>query len=96
MGDSASKTIRNCHFRYRCHMEWEDLDESGDPTIRHCQICAKDVFLCVSEGELSRSILLNRCVAIPREVVGRFSFEKESDLANPYEKYSTILGGPMF
>ena len=78
--NSPSKTIRNCHFRYRCHMEWDDLEDRGDPAVRHCVLCNKDVHFCATEAELARAITANLCVAIPAERVQGHSHDQASPL----------------
>lgn len=91
MTQDGSKTIRNCHFRYRCHMEWDDLEITASDTVRHCGICGKDVHLCTSQDALARAILENLCVAVPVAAVGSHGFESVSpktNLSNP----ATLLG----
>ena len=89
---TESKTIRNCHFRYRCHMEWGDLDEMGNPTVRHCGICSKDVHLCSTESELAKAIAANLCVAIPGDAVERYSHDTASPLLGRDYMNGLLLG----
>jgi hypothetical protein len=79
---SSSTTIRNCHFRYRCHMEWSDLTRTQEDGIRHCSVCDKNVYLCKTEAELFVAIIENRCVAIPADIVEKHSYESISEKAN--------------
>lgn len=91
MNALGSKTIRNCHFRYRCHMEWDDLDATGSDTVRHCAVCDKDVHWCPTQESLARAVLANLCAAIPADVVDRHGYDKVSPGANLHDP-GTLLG----
>ena len=90
--NSPSKTIRNCHFRYRCHMEWEDLEDKGDPAVRHCALCDKDVHYCLTEAELARAITANLCVAIPAALVQDHSHDHASPMLQENATPRLLLG----
>ena len=91
MKQEGSRTIRNCHFRYRCHMEWDDLDATTSNTVRHCGICDKDVHLCSTQDDLAKAVLANLCVAIPVAVLEGHGFETVSPTANLHNP-ATLLG----
>jgi hypothetical protein len=92
----ASRTIRNCHFKYRCHMEWSDLDTTADDAIRHCAICKKNVHLCRTAAELSAAIIGNLCVALPAGVAESTSYDTISDKAKPSDQGDFMtLGDPI-
>jgi len=40
--------IENCAptFKFQCPKQWESLTVTGDPTVRHCGACDKDVYYC--------------------------------------------------
>jgi hypothetical protein len=40
---------------------------TSETSVRHCQSCAKDVYLISTKEELFEAIDLNRCVAIQSE-----------------------------
>lgn len=91
MSNEGSRTIRNCHFRYRCHMEWDDLVATASDTVRHCSICDKDVHFCMTQESLAKAVLANLCVAIPAEAVDRHGFDTVSPSANMSNPV-TLLG----
>ena len=78
MANDGSKTIRNCHFKYRCHKEWDELSLTSNKKVRHCDVCDKSVYLCDNEDALTKAIINNRCVAIPANAVERHSFDHAS------------------
>lgn len=91
MKSQGSQTIRNCHFRYRCHMEWDDLDATNLNTVRHCTICDKNVHLCTTQESLARAVVANLCVAIPADIVAHHGYESVSPTAN-LDNPVTLLG----
>jgi hypothetical protein len=46
-------TISNCPVRFKqlCPMRWEDLVPAADETVRRCETCWRQVFLCRTDGE---------------------------------------------
>ena len=62
-GIKSSSPIRNCSWGYKCEKTWGSLIVSDNYTIRFCDACEKEVYLCKTKRELADSVLLNRCVA---------------------------------
>lgn len=61
-----SPIIKNCHFTFKCPLEWEKLELIPDkPNIRHCSSCNKNVHLTSDEQILVLSIFSEYCVAVP-------------------------------
>jgi hypothetical protein len=53
------RTIRNCPlpvFRRVCPQQWDALAPTEQPSVRHCDHCSQNAYLCYSEEEtLTRS-----------------------------------------
>ena len=86
--------IRNCHFRFRCHMEWDDLKVTERDDIRFCSECSQNVYYCDDRFDLAREIANNRCVAVPVEFIVRYSHEKVSPLLEPNDRQKVRMGFP--
>ncbi len=56
--------IRNCVFGFKCTADWNDMAQTSDIDVRHCEICQKNVYFITKDEELVEAIDLNRCVAI--------------------------------
>lgn len=61
--------IDNCppQFRFKCPKRWYDLDSTTDRTIRHCNECGQDVFLCRTRHEMQIHAKAGNCVALAEE-----------------------------
>lgn len=61
----------NCSqaFDYQCPLEWDRLEKTGDPDVRHCETCDQDVYMCSSPAAFVANGSRGRCVAIPATVV---------------------------
>lgn len=75
---SASR-IRNCSWGYKCDKTWDGLIATDNSTIRFCDACDKEVYLCRTEQELSDSVLLNRCVALALDLLDEMDTEESKD-----------------
>lgn len=65
-----SPIIKNCHFTFKCPIEWEKLELIPDKSnIRHCSSCNKNVHLTTEEHMLVLSIFSEYCVAVPIELI---------------------------
>lgn len=66
LGVSGELLITNCRFRFsfQCPKTWEQLVPTEDASIRHCERCDKDVFLCRSEAEWHEHSRAGHCVAL--------------------------------
>ncbi len=77
----TDRTIRNCTVRIitPCPRRWEALRVTDDPGVRHCQVCARDVFFCSSTEETLEHARSGHCIArdephsseLPNIVVGQ-------------------------
>jgi hypothetical protein len=56
--------LRNCEFGFKCTANWDEMKVSEDASIRHCELCKKNVYYVSKPEELMEAIQLNRCVAI--------------------------------
>jgi hypothetical protein len=52
-------------LRFKCLRSWGSLEETGEPGIRHCDECARDVYLCRTPAEFVAQGERGHCVAIP-------------------------------
>lgn len=76
--------IRNCVFGFKCKSDWETMEQTQEPNIRHCSGCKKDVFQVSTKEELLEAIQLNRCIAIfdaPKipDFLGKIDYEREGN-----------------
>jgi uncharacterized protein (TIGR02996 family) len=63
--------VENCHFRFefRCPKRWEQLRETGDPAIRYCGACHKNVYHCPTVADAQRHVWQSHCVAVDSRTV---------------------------
>jgi hypothetical protein len=77
----TDRTIRNCTVRIDtpCPQRWDELQVTDSPNVRHCHVCARDVFFCSSAEETLEHARAGHCIAreephaseLPRMVLGR-------------------------
>jgi hypothetical protein len=48
-----------------CPIDWEALDPSADPAVRHCKQCDEDVHLCTTPARFIEMARRKECVALP-------------------------------
>ena len=60
--------IRNCavEFRKICPLQWENLWQTADPTVRHCDTCKRDVHFCENDSEAIAHAQAGHCIAKPQ------------------------------
>lgn len=85
-------SIKNCQFKFKCHMTWDSLLETSDSKIRYCHECDRGVHFCEDDEELNHALMNDWCVAIN-------SIEKTPDIEFLYGKpdegvIHTTLGIP--
>ena len=58
--------VENCglEFSFKCPRRWEDLETTGNDTVRFCDDCRKHVHHCGSIGEARRQAGLGKCIAV--------------------------------
>jgi len=58
--------IENCEpaFRFQCPKQWENLEITRDPTIRHCNACEKKVYYCRTLPDAQNHARQGHCVAV--------------------------------
>ncbi len=58
-------TIRNCPvtFEFQCPKDWDQLDATNVPNVRHCTQCNENVFFCESDDETLARAKNGQCVA---------------------------------
>lgn len=56
--------IQNCEWKVKCPIRWEALDKTNRDGVRNCSVCAREVHLCETKGEIEQAIRNNWCVAI--------------------------------
>ena len=47
------RTVRNCEhvFSTDCPRDWEKLETTGEPSVRRCGFCTRNVHLCTTDAE---------------------------------------------
>jgi uncharacterized protein (TIGR02996 family) len=58
--------IENCdqRFAFQCPKQWEKLQGTDDPAVRHCDTCKKKVYYCRTKREAYDHAQQGDCVAI--------------------------------
>ena len=58
--------IVNCtwKFQFQCPRQWSSLRETGNPKVRVCEACLKEVHWCATEAEVRARAAQGACVAI--------------------------------
>ena len=58
--------ITNCtwKFKFQCPRMWSGLRETGDPKVRMCESCLREVHLCETDEEVAANAAKGNCVAI--------------------------------
>jgi hypothetical protein len=52
-----------CEMEVNCEKSWEELTETKESLVRHCEECNKDVFFIDSQDELKKAAASGKCVA---------------------------------
>ena len=71
MGVNKWRAIWNCPtlqlplLSFQCPESWTALPDSGDPCVRHCPACEKQVHLCQTPEEFIFAGEQGHCVAVP-------------------------------
>lgn len=57
--------ITGCEYKvkYKCPLEWNNLEETEDSEIRFCNECNKNVYHCETSIDIDKHIKLNNCIA---------------------------------
>ena len=92
----TSSRIRNCAWGYKCDKTWDGLIVTDNSDIRFCDACDKQVYMCRTEQELASSVLLNRCVAFPPELLQKNDTETSKDPNLNREKSDEAEEGRFF
>ena len=85
----ARPAIENCNFRFelRCPKQWDALTPTGNPKVRTCDSCARQVVYCGSLAEARQVAWAGGCVAVDINVD-----RKQDDLDEPREPI--MMGAP--
>ena len=59
--------IANCkvEFAFQCPKQWGKLKLTGNPTIRFCEVCSRNVHLCLAWEDVHHHASAGNCIAIP-------------------------------
>ena len=84
---------------YECPKDWFELKPTNKHEVKHCNICNKDVFLCLEQSELNERIAGGVCVAffIEFDRPTRFKLAREKSLnkiRDPNFKPKMMMGLP--
>ncbi len=66
MTDKKIGEIDHCHwqFKFQCPQRWDILTPTEDPSIKMCEVCLKQVYLCETDEDVVRHAKQDRCVAV--------------------------------
>ena len=58
------KQIAGCDWKFRnkCPEQWVRLERSEDDTVRNCNICNKNVYLCLESSQVKEHAKIGNCV----------------------------------
>ena len=58
-------TVRNCDeiFKFKCPLDWSDLQETEEQKIKFCNQCENNVFLCETDEETIEHAKQGHCIA---------------------------------
>lgn len=61
----TNTTIRNCEIKFRrqCPLKWETLQTLGEPNVKMCGVCQRQVFFCISDEETLLHAEQGHCIA---------------------------------
>jgi tetratricopeptide (TPR) repeat protein len=70
MKPTLAETL-NCQepFEFQCPKSWNSMTQTNDSSIRYCEVCSKNVHMCLTPDEFISNGKLGRCVAIPEEIL---------------------------
>jgi hypothetical protein len=76
--------IANCRswFRFLCPQTWSQLDRTGEANVRHCRICRKNVYYCMTEEEFLEHQAAGHCVVVDVDP-GKEELDKLQALGEP-------------
>ena len=59
-------TIENCRvpLKFQCPVQWNQLEKTEQPGVRHCPSCDKQVHYCLSLPQARANAVLDRCIAV--------------------------------
>ena len=63
--NSENKTVEQYVFKFECSERWENLAETEDATVRHCQRCNKNVHSVQNYNEFIANAEKGNCVYAP-------------------------------
>lgn len=66
-GAATSKPPK-VRFRLQCTQEWAGLQPTGDPNVRHCEKCERQVYRCSNEQQANARALAGECIAVAPEM----------------------------
>lgn len=53
-----------CDFEFVCNKDWESLDNTDQPRIKHCNECNKNVVYCETDDEFRECVDKHECVCV--------------------------------
>ena len=55
--------VVECVFHYQCPRRWENLVPTGNPDVRHCGQCDRDVYFCDDKESFMAHVGAGHCIA---------------------------------
>lgn len=71
MTNFRDSEILNCQvaFEFQCPKSWDSMTQTEHSSIRYCEVCSQNVYLCLTPDEFISNGKLGRCVAIPKQML---------------------------
>lgn len=57
------QALVECTMKLICPQDWEKLQVTPRADVRHCRVCAKDVYYCNDDEDLAAAIEASHCAA---------------------------------
>ena len=64
---TTTTTEIKCTFEFTCSKKWDELDDWTSDSVKYCDDCKHNVYLCKSQEEIDKARELGRCLAIERQ-----------------------------
>lgn len=64
---TTTTTEIKCAFEFTCSKKWDELDDWTSDSVKYCDVCKHNVYLCKSQKEIDKARELGRCIAIERQ-----------------------------
>jgi hypothetical protein len=58
------KEFEDCAFKFKCPMDWDNLEETDDVDVKYCSVCEENVYHAPNLLEFKQRVKEKQCVSI--------------------------------